>query len=61
MLDEVLVACCATLSTYAATVLCAVLSKWGTLDIAHVRDGDNHVVISIEVLRVELLRGVDDL
>ena len=61
MLDEILVACCATLHTYTATILDAVLGQRGTLDISHMRDGDNHILISIEILGIELLRRVNDL
>ena len=52
MLDEVLIACSTTLHTYAATVLCAVLGKWSTLDVAHIGESEyaglfgNKVLIS---------------
>ena len=61
MLDEVLIARCATLHTDTATVLCAILGQRGTLDITHMRNGDNHIIISIEILRVELLSREDNL
>ena len=32
----------------------------GPLDVAHVREGDDHLVVGIEILRVQLLRGIDD-
>ena len=61
MLDEVLVARGAGLHTHAAAVLRAELAEERALDIAEVRDGDDHVVVGIEVLGVELLRGKGDL
>ena len=61
MLDEVLIARCATLHTDTATVLCAILGQRGTLDITHMRNGDNHIIISIEILGIELLSREDDL
>ena len=32
----------------------------GTLDVAHVADGDDHLVVGIEVFGIEFLAGVDD-
>ena len=61
VLDEVLVARGAPLGTPAAAVLRTVLGQRRALDVAHVRDGDDHVVVGVEVLGVELLRGVDNL
>ena len=61
MLDEVLVARSTALGADAAAVLRAVFGQRGALDVAHVRDGDDHVVVGIEILGVKLLGGIDDL
>ena len=61
MLDEVLVTRSTALGADAAAVLRAVFGQRGALDVAHVRDGDDHVVVGIEILGVELLGGIDDL
>ena len=61
MLNEVLVTSSTTLRAYTTTILSAILSKWSTLDVAHMRDGDYHIVISIEILWVELLRRIHNL
>ena len=61
MLDEVLVARGAALGPHAAAVLRAVFGQRRALDVAHVRNGDHHVVVGIEILGIELLRSVDDL
>ena len=39
---------------YAASVLGAELCQGGALDVAEVRDGDDHLVVGIEVLGVEV-------
>ena len=58
--DEVLVACRASLRTHTSAVLCAELAQRRTLDVAQVRDGDDHLVVGVEVFRVEIAReGVD--
>ena len=59
MLDEVLVARRAALGAYTATVLRAVLGQRRALDIAHVRNGNYHVVVGVEIFGIELLRRVD--
>ena len=61
VLDEVLVARGAALGPHAAAVLRAVFGQRRALDVAHVRNGDHHVVVGIEILGIELLRSVDDL
>ena len=61
MLDEIFVARRTPLGAYAAAVLRAVFGQRRTLDIAHVRDGDDHLVVGIEIFGIELLRSVDDL
>ena len=61
MLNEVLIARSTTLHAYTTTVLDTILCKRCTLDVAHVRDGDNHIVVGIEILGVELLRRVNNL
>ena len=60
-LDEVLVLSPRTLGTGAAAILRAVLCERRTLDVAVVRDGDDHIVIGIEVLRIHIRSGVDDI
>ena len=61
MLDKVLITRSATLNAYAATMLCAVLGKRCTLDVTHMRNGNNHIFIGIEVFRIELFRRVNNL
>ena len=61
MLDEVLIACRTSLHAYAATVLQTVFGKRSPLDISEVRDGDHHILICIEVFRIELFRRECDL
>ena len=60
VLDEVLLAGVAASRAHAATVLGAVLAQGCALDVAHVRDGDNHVVVRVEVLGIEVAGGVVD-
>ena len=61
MFDEVLVARGAALGTHSAAMLRAVFGQRRALDVAHVRDGDDHVVVGVEILGIELLRSIDDL
>ena len=61
VLDEVLVARVAALGTDTAARLRAEFAQRRTLDIAVVRDGDDHLVIGVEVLGIEFLGCVDDL
>ena len=60
ILDEVLIACCTGLSTYATTTLLTEVSQWSTFDISKVRDGDHHIVVGIHILRIELGSHLDD-
>ena len=53
VLDEVAVACGRALGTHAGTALSTELSQLCALDISEVRDGDDHLIISVEVLGVE--------
>ena len=59
-LDEVLVLGPRTLGTGAAAILRAILCQRRTLDVPVVRDGDDHIVIGVEVLRIHIRSGVDD-
>ena len=61
ILDEVLISGIATLGTYATTSLRAELRERSTLDIAQMGDGNDHLIIGIEVLGVEFLGCVDNL
>ena len=55
MLDEVLITCCTSLHTDTASVLCLVFCKGCSLDVSEMRDCDNNILVSVEVLRIELL------
>lgn len=58
--DEVFVACGARLDAHAAPVLRPVFGQRSALDIAHVRNGDDHLVVGIEIFRIELFGTHDD-
>ena len=60
MFDEIFVTGFTSLRAYAATVLRTELRKRCTLDVSHVRDGDDHFVIGIEIFRIELFRSIYD-
>ena len=55
MLDEVLVTCRTALHSDSASVLKTVFGERCPLDISEMRDSDHHILVSIEVLRIELL------
>ena len=50
----------AALGTDAATILSAEFAQRGALDISEMRDGDNHIIVCIEVLGIEIAGGVVD-
>ncbi len=58
VLDEVFVTGVGALCTDAAAVLCAELAELCALDISAVGDGDDHVVVGIEILGIEVAGGV---
>ncbi len=60
VLDEVFIACFTTLRAYSTTVLCAEISQRRTFDVSQMRNGDNHLIVSIEVFRIEVFRSVYD-
>ena len=60
MLNEVLIAGVGTLGTFAAAVLGTELAELCALDVAAVGDGDDHVIVSIEVLGIEIAGGIVD-
>ena len=60
-LDEVLVAGTAGLRTDTATRLLTEVGERRTLDIAEMRDSDDHVVVGVHIFGVELGRHLDDL
>ena len=60
MFDKVFVTGFTSLRAYTATVLRTELRKRCTLDVSHVRDGDDHFVIGIEIFRIELFRSIYD-
>ena len=60
ILDEVLIACSTCFSTYSTTTLLTELGQWGTLDITQVRDSDNHIIVGIHILWIELSSHLDD-
>ena len=55
VLDEVLIPRGAALYADPAPVLCTVFSKRGTLDVSEMGNGDDHIIVRIEVLRIEFL------
>ena len=55
MLDEILVARRTALHADPAAVLRTVLGQRSTLDITHMRNGDHHLLIGVEIFRIELL------
>ena len=60
MLDEILVAGVRPLCSHSATVLCAEFAELSALDVAAVGYGDDHIVVGIEVLGVEVACGIVD-
>ena len=55
ILGEVLVASAGTLGTNAAASLLTEFRQWSTLDVTQVTHGDNHWIVWIEILWVELV------
>ena len=55
VLREVVVAVACTLGAHASASLCMELREGRALDVAHVRNGDDHGVVRIEVFGVELM------
>ena len=43
-----------TFRTYTTTILCTEFSQRSTFDITHMRNCNNHLIICIEVFRIEL-------
>ena len=58
---EVVVAMTGTLGTQAAASLCAELAERRALDVTHVRNGNNHGVVGIEILGIKLVVKGDNL
>ncbi len=61
ILREVIVAMTGSLGTDTTASLLVEFVQMGTLDIAHVADGDDHWIIGIEVLGIELVVEGDNL
>ena len=61
ILCEVIVAMAGSLRAHTATALLVELIQVGTLDVTHVRNGDNHRIVGIEVLGIELVVEGDNL
>ncbi|HJJ47005.1 MAG TPA: SPFH domain-containing protein [Methanocorpusculum sp.] len=59
--DKVLITTVRSACAYATASLLTELNEWRTLDITKVRDGDNHIVVGIEVFGIELFGSVLDL
>ena len=51
--NEVCIAGICTLGAYSTTVLSTELTQRSTFNIAHMRNGNNHFVICIEIFRIE--------
>ena len=58
--DEVFAADCATFGADTAAGLCTVFAEKGALDISHVRDGDDHLVVGDSVFDAEVMGFVTD-
>ena len=54
MLYKVCIAGFGTFGAYPTTVLRTEFAQRCAFDVSHVRDGDNHFIICIEVFRIEL-------
>ena len=57
---KVRIASARSLAAHAATGLCPELGQRRTLDISHVTDGDNHLVVSIKIFRIEFFARIYD-
>ena len=55
ILGKVVVTMTGSLGTYASTALLVELVQMGTLDVTHVRNGNNHWIVGIEVLGIKLV------
>ena len=56
--DEVFVFCSASLGAYATSILSLKLGKRSTFDISLMRNGDNHLVVGIEIFGVHLFARI---
>ena len=56
--DEVFVFCSASFGAYAASILSLKLGKRSTFDISLVRNGDNHLVVGIEIFGIHLFARI---
>ena len=61
MLNEVFITRSTSLHSHSTSVLSLVFSKGCSLDISEVRDCDHHILVRIEVFRIELLSRESDL
>lgn len=61
ILGEIVVAMTGSLGAHTATTLLVELVEMGALDVTHMGDGDNHRIVGIEVLGIELVVEGDDL
>ena len=61
VLNEIFFAGGAALAAHAAAGLGAVFGKRGTLDITQMGNGDDHVLIGVEVLGVDVVGGRSNL
>ena len=59
--NKVRVASAASLASYTATALCLEVAQLGALDITHVADSDDHIVVRNEILLIEVAAKVVDL
>ena len=59
--DEILVARLGALRSYSAPALRTEFAERRAFDIAHVRDGDNHLVVGVEILGIQFLRRIDNI
>ena len=59
--NEVFIACFRTLHSYSSSSLSLEICQRSTLDIAHVRNSNDHLIISIEIFRIQIFRSIDDI
>ncbi len=50
-----------TFGPYSAASLSTEFTKRRTLDVSHVGDGNDHLIICIEVFRIEFFGGINDI
>ena len=55
MLDEILITGCTSLDSDSSPILGSVFCQGCPLDVAQVRNGNHHILIGIEIFRIEFI------